>query len=105
MGAPQATKAPQGVKAPQGIKAPQATKAPAPNAAQPTATGTCADTASSFAKDDKGNELGCKELKVHCADPQNGPTIQKMCPASCGTCGGGQIGLQGATAPQGVKAP
>merc|ERR1712159_808893 len=95
--APQAVKAPQGVKAPQAtkapksVKAPQAVKAPSPVEAKPgtrMAHGapSCLDTATSIAKDENGKDLNCTDLVAHCNHAENGATVKKLCPATCGVC-------------------
>merc|ERR1712118_479962 len=89
--APQGVKAPKAVKAPQGVKAPKAVKAPSAVEAKPGTsmaygTSTCMDTTTSIAKDESGRELNCTDLVGHCNHAENGATVKRLCPASCGVC-------------------
>merc|ERR1711862_1003707 len=98
--APHVTKAPQGVQAPKVVKAPQGTstpvtkapvkqpavKQPSPVEVRATPNGGCLDATASIAKDENGRELNCTDLKAHCNHAENGPTLQRLCPASCGVC-------------------
>merc|ERR1719335_886858 len=79
---------PQGVKAPQGMKPLPASKSPKAPQATTTPQGTqCVDATTQIGKDPSGKELYCSDVADDwCSDAQHGPAIQRLCPATCGTC-------------------